>query len=116
MRHWKPIMIENSRIPIWLSYISPISIGAIALGVIVFSKDEMDERTKRHETIHFQQYLETLFIGFLIFYLLNWLWNTIRFQSGSIAYKNLKAEVEAYGNEDDEDYLANRKRWRWMWE
>ena len=57
MKNWKPIMIENSRLPVLLSYFAPITIGAITLGFIVFSRDEMTERTKRHETIHFQQLL-----------------------------------------------------------
>jgi hypothetical protein len=58
MRNWKPIFVENSKIPIWLSKIAPIEIGAITLGFIVFSRGEISERTKRHETIHFQQFLE----------------------------------------------------------
>ena len=58
MKHWKPLFIENSKIPVWLSYIAPIDISAITLGPIVISRDEMSEITKRHETIHYQQYLE----------------------------------------------------------
>ena len=57
MRLWKPWFIENSKIPVWLSYIAPIDIGAITLGPIVISRHEMSEATKRHETIHYQQYL-----------------------------------------------------------
>ena len=72
MRNWKPIYIENSRILVWLGYLVPIKIQAIALGVIVISKDEMSEVTKNHETIYFQQYLETLFLGFFILYFWDW--------------------------------------------
>ena len=72
MRNSKPIYIENSRILVWLGYLVPIKIQAIALGVIVISKDEVSEVTKNHETIHFQQYLETLFLGFLILYFWDW--------------------------------------------
>ena len=114
MKHWKPIMIENSRIPVWLSKISPIEIGAITLGVIVLSRGQMDERVRRHETIHFQQYLELLFIGFLIIYLYDFIRNYIRFRSGEIAYMMLRAEREAYAHDDDPDYLANRVRWAWL--
>jgi len=108
-------MIENSRIPVWLSYLAPISIAAITLGFIVISKNEMDETTRRHETIHFQQYVDTLFIGFVLIYIFNWLWNLMRYGNGAVAYRMLLAEQEAYANEDDEDYLMNRKRWRWLW-
>ena len=72
MRNWKPIYIENSRILVWLGYLVPIKIQAIALGVIVISRDEMSEVTKNHETIYFQQYLETLFLGFFILYFWDW--------------------------------------------
>ena len=50
MKLWKPLFIENSKIPVWLSYIAPIDIGAITLGPIVISRDEMSKATKRHET------------------------------------------------------------------
>ena len=82
MRNWKPIYIENSRILAWLSYLAPISIQAITLGVIVISKDEMSEVTKNHETIHFQQYLETLFLGFLILYFWDWFIGLVKYKDG----------------------------------
>ena len=68
MKNWKPLFIENSKIPVWLSYLAPIDIGAITLGPVVISRGEMSEQTKRHETIHFQQYLELAFVGFLVMY------------------------------------------------
>ncbi len=116
MRNWRPIFIENSRIPVWLSYISPIDIGAITLGFIVLSREEMDARVRRHETIHFQQYLETLFIGFILLYAWDWILNRIRFGDGEIAYYAIRSEIEAYENEEDEDYLQNRIRWAWIFE
>jgi len=114
MREWKPKFIENSKIPVWLSYVSPINIGAITLGPIVISRDEMSESTKRHETIHFQQYLEMLFIGFLILYPLYWIINVCRGMGGSEAYYNIPFEIEAYANQDSTDYLLNRKRYTWI--
>jgi len=114
MKNWKPIMIENSRLPVILSYFAPITIGAITLGFIVFSRDEMTERTKRHETIHFQQFLETGFIGFLFIYLIDWLVGLIKYRNGQIAYYEIRAEREAYDNDEDEDYLSTRKRWAWL--
>ena len=58
MKNCKPIFIENSRVPKWLSVFAPITIGAIALFPFVFSRHIMAERTKTHETIHFQQQLD----------------------------------------------------------
>jgi hypothetical protein len=115
MKGWKPWFVENSRIPIWLSYISPITIGAITLGFVVCARGEMDERTRRHETIHFQQFVETLFFGFLILYLWDFLWGYVRYGNGGIAYQNIRAEREAYLFDMEEGYLDVRKRWKWIW-
>ena len=96
MKHWKPIFIENSKIPVWLSYVSPISIGAITVGFVVFSRDKMSEQLKRHETIHYQQFLELGFLGFLFLYLFFWLKNLSKGMSGSKAYYEIPFEKEAY--------------------
>ena len=114
MKKWTPFFFENSRIPILLSFFAPISIGAITLGIVVFSKGEMDETTKRHETIHMQQFLETFFIGFVLLYLWDYLFNRLRGLPGGASYRLIRAEIEAYDNEDDENYLQNRKRWKWL--
>ena len=115
MRNWKPIYIENSRILAWLSYLAPISIQAITLGVIVISKDEMSEVTKNHETIHFQQYLETLFLGFLILYFWDWFIGLVKYKDGQKAYLSIRAEQEAYKNQENLEYLpTDRKRWCWL--
>ena len=114
MRNWEPLFIENSRIPVWLSYLAPIDISAITLGPIVISRNEMSERTKNHETIHFQQYLETLFIGFLILYLWDWILGLIKYRDGKVAYFMIRAEQEAYQNDENQEYLSTRKRWAWI--
>ena len=95
MKQWKPLFIENSKIPVWLSYLAPIDIGAITLGPIVISRGEMSEDTRRHETIHFQQFLELAFVGFVILYYGFWLWNLIRGGDGESAYYNIPFEKEA---------------------
>ena len=115
MRNWKPIYIENSRILAWLSYLAPISIQAITLGVIVISRDKMSEVTKNHETIHFQQYLETLFLGFLILYFWDWFIGLVKYKDGQKAYLSIRAEQEAHKNQENLEYLpTDRKRWCWL--
>ena len=104
MKNWKPFFIENSKLPVWLSYLAPIEIGAITLGFLVISRGEMSETTRRHETIHYQQYLELLFIGFLLIYFYDYIRNLLRGMSGQEAYYNLRAEKEAYSNHDDVDW------------
>ena len=113
MKLWKPWFFENSKIPVWLSYVSPINISAITLGPIVISKGEMSEKTKRHETIHYQQYIDVLFVGFWPLYLFYWGLNLLSGMSGSEAYRNIPFEIEAYGNDHNESYLQNRKRYAW---
>ena len=109
----KPWFFENSKIPVWLSYFAPISIGAITLGPFVISRDEMSETTKRHETIHWQQYIELGIIGFVILYFAYWLFGMIKYRDGSIAYRQIPFEQEAYSNHEDTVYLLNRKRYHW---
>ena len=114
MKNWKPIFVENSLVPRILSFVSPISIGAITLGFIVFCRGTLSERTRRHETIHFQQFLETLFIGFWFLYLYDWIKGCIVYKNAKTAYYMIRAEQEAYNNEKDALYLKRRKRWEWI--
>ena len=92
MKKWKPLFVKNSCVPRLLSKMAPINIGAITIGFVVFCAGVPSERVRRHETIHFQQYLETLFIGFLLIYL----WDYVRLRSkgktGRDAYLLLRAE------------------------
>lgn len=111
----KPIMVENSKLPIFLSKFAPIEIGAITLFPFVFSRGEMSEETKRHETIHFQQYLETFVVGFLLLYLWDYTVSILKGVKGPEAYRSIRAEIEAWDNDSKKDYLENRKRWSWIW-
>lgn len=114
MKKWKPIFIENSLLPRLLSRLAPIEISAITLGFIVFGDAKMSEKTRRHETIHFQQFLETLFIGFILLYATDYVYNFAKHRDGKVAYGKIRAEQEAYEYDEDEEYLINRKRWRWL--
>ena len=109
----KPIFIENSKVPVWLSYLSPIDIGAITLGPLVLSRGLISEVTKTHETIHWQQYIDLAIIGFPILYLVYWLAGLIKYKDGSKAYYQIPFEQEAYNNEENRYYFIARKRWAW---
>tara|TARA_Y100001973_G_C5150480_1_gene307830 strand:+ start:264 stop:611 length:348 start_codon:yes stop_codon:yes gene_type:complete len=108
-----PIFIENSKIPVWLSYLSPINITAITLGPVVLSRGVMSEDTRRHEAIHWEQYKELLIVGFLILYLFFWVKNLLSGFNGKGAYMNIPFEKEAYENHSDRGYLVHRKRYSW---
>ena len=115
LKNSKPLFVENSRIPKYLSWIAPININAITLGPIVLSQGTISEQTKRHETIHWQQYIETLIIGFLFLYLLFWLYGLIKYRGdGKKAYAQIPFEQEAYHKDIYIDYLEKRKRFTWL--
>ena len=110
-----PIFIEDSKIPAWLSKIAPIDIWAITLGPLVICRGKLSEQTKRHETIHYFQYKELWFVGFLIVYLLDFLYAAIITKKGFTreAYLAIRFEQEAWDKDDDLDYLPNRKEYAW---
>ena len=114
MREWKPKFIENSKVPVWLSHISPINIGAISFGFWVWSRGNMRASTKTHETIHYQQQLELLFVLQWILYVLFYLVGLVRYRNGVQAYRENPFEREAYNHDDEADYLKNRKRYKWL--
>lgn len=109
----RPWFFENSKIPVVLSKLAPIEIGAITIGPLVFSRGEMSDITKNHEAIHWQQYIETGILGFIILYYAFYLMNYIRYRDGKIAYYMIPFEKEAYDNDENLEYLENRERWTW---
>ena len=116
MRRLKPFFFENSRVPVLLSKLAPIEISAITLFCLVYSRGEISEKTKRHETIHFQQYLETLVVGFLLIYLYDYLYAAILKRKGFTrdAYLAIRFEQEAYDKDKDVNYLETRARFAWL--
>ena len=114
LRSSRPWFFENSKIPVWLSYLAPIDIGAITIGPLVFSRGEMSDETKNHETIHWQQYIETGIIGFVILYYAFWFFNLLKYRDGKRAYYEIPFEREAYVHDWNLNYLETRKRYAWM--
>ena len=110
---WRPIFIENSKVPVILSYVSPIDIWAINLVFFVFCRGEISKETKVHETIHYQQWLELFIIGFLILYPAFWIRNLFKGMNPAEAYRYTPFEVEAYDNQAVDNYLKNRRRYEW---
>ena len=108
-----PIYIENSKLPVLLSYIAPINIWAISFGIWVWCRGEMDEETKRHEAIHFWQQVELLVVFQWILYGLFWLIGRVKFRDGELAYYQNPFEIEAYENDKDPDYLSKRQWYSW---
>ena len=113
MKNLKPIFIENSKLPAWLSKIAPIDVWAFSAGPFVVCRGELSEKTKTHETIHFLQQLEMLFVLQWILYGLFYVIGRFTKGSWKAAYYGNPFEVEAYANDLDSDYLEERKFWAW---
>lgn len=114
LKKLKPICYENSKLPIWLSRFAPIDIWAISLGPFVFCRGLMSPVTRRHETIHFQQQIELMFVGFYLLYIVSFFINLIRLRDGRQAYMSIPFEREAYKNEMSVGYPSKRKRYSWI--
>ncbi len=114
MKNWKPIFIENSRIPVWLSKLAPIEIHAISIGWFVWCRSVMSPVTRRHESIHFQQQLELFFLGFYLLYALSYLYNLVKYRNGAVAYREIIFERESYSNDCVKNYLKTRPRYAWV--
>ena len=114
MKDWKPIFIPNSRVPVWLSKFAPIEISALSFGPFVWGRDEIEERIRVHETIHFQQQLELLFVFQWVLYAAFWLIGVIKYRDAKQAYYNNMFEREAYAHDKFSSYLRIRPRYNWM--
>jgi hypothetical protein len=109
-----PLIFENSKVPVWLSKIAPIEINALSFFVFVFARGDLDERVRRHETIHYKQQLEMLFIFQWIMYGYFHLKGILSGFKGSEAYYLNPFELEAYDNDEKADYLIKRKPYAWV--
>lgn len=86
--------------------------SAINLFGILFVRKNarLSEKTLNHERIHTAQWRELWYVGFLLWYLVEWL---IRLPFGN-AYRNISFEREAYANDDNSTYLETRNRFAFV--
>ena len=82
---------------------------AINLFGLIFARTKLSDIDINHERIHTAQMKELLFIFFYIWYLIEWLIRFLIYQNASKAYENIQFEKEAYNNQDNLEYLNNRK-------
>lgn len=116
MRNWEPIFIEDSKVPVILSKVAPLEIGAISFGWWVWSRAKIGPVLRRHEAIHFQQQLELGFLFQWLLYVLFWLVGLFVYKfDGYKAYRENPFEREAYANDRKTKYLSEtRKRYAWV--
>jgi len=79
------------------------------------SRLEKDEvRLMRHETIHFWQQIELLFIFHWLLYGLFYVVARAKGHCHWIAYRYNPFELEAFDNDPDTDYLKKRRAFAWL--
>lgn len=82
--------------------------------LFVKSGKTIKEVDLNHESIHSEQWKELWYIGFILLYVCEWIWNVFKYKFDTDkAYKNLRFEREAYANEKDSEYLEKRNRFAW---
>ena len=98
-------MILNSIIPFGRHFY------AVNLCGVVFAKHRLSPSEHRHEHIHTLQQRELLFVGFFVWYVLEWLVRLLQYRNATQAYFNISFEREAYAHENDKDYERRRRRY-----
>lgn len=97
-------------------FIIPRGYIGLSIGPFIFVRERSmlkNYKLINHETIHFYQQLELLFVFHWILYGLFFLRGILRGLSAADAYKNNPFELEANRNEDDFTYIFKRKPYAW---
>ncbi|MVX37239.1 hypothetical protein [Myroides sp. LoEW2-1] len=79
----------------------PKGYAALTLYPFIFVRKEEHKQNKillNHERIHLRQQKRLFVIGFLIWYLLEYLFLLLKFRNHDKAYRNISFEKEAYTN------------------
>lgn len=71
----------------------------------------MTEKMLNHERIHTVQMKEMLYVPFYVWYFVEWLMEVFRYGRG--AYATNTFEREAHANDDNLNYLNERKPYAW---
>lgn len=83
---------------------------AINLFGVLFAKGPCGPVTINHERIHTAQIRELAYIGFYLWYLVEWIVRMVQYRGRWMqAYANISFEREAYANQRDMAYLSRRR-------
>lgn len=74
----------------------------------------LTNRTVNHELIHTAQMRELGYIGYYLWYGIEYLIIRLFHKKQGNAYHDVSFEEEAYANEKDMTYLQNRKHYAWF--
>ena len=82
---------------------------AINLFGFIVARRPLTDTELRHERIHSRQQLELLYVGFLLWYGVEWLYHYARLRDAWQAYRSIRFEREAYHHQNDPGYLRRRR-------
>ncbi len=100
-------VIHIKRIPFGKDFI------AINLFGLILSTQRLSTTDLNHELIHTAQQRELLYIGFYIWYIIEWLCLLAKYRNGLDAYFHIRFEQEAYRHQNDLEYLKKRKHYHY---
>lgn len=92
----------------------PKGFKCINLFGILFCRKQLNTIDINHESIHTKQGWELLWIGFYLWYMIEYLIRLIIYRDSHTAYRNISFEREAYFNQSDLSYLDRRKHYSWV--
>lgn len=97
-------------------YLPPKGFAAINLFGVLFVRygTKLSEQTMQHESIHTKQMREMFYLFFYLWYGLEWLFRLAQHRNTMTAYYNISFEREAYANQNNSNYLNERKSWAWV--
>jgi hypothetical protein len=106
-----PFIFKNSWVPKAFSWF--MGVEAITFFPCIFVRGEGNKTLLRHEMVHIRQQLELFIIGFYLLYVVEFVWAICKYRNFTDAYKSIRLEREAYGNQYDEHYLKYRPAYAW---
>lgn len=80
--------------------------------IFVHKGARMSEEDFNHEYIHLRQQRELWFVGFYLWYGLEWAIKSLRYRHN--AYRDISFEREAYLYDNMPTYLEHRRKFAWM--
>lgn len=97
-----------------LPFIKKLGIVGITLYPFIFVssvKQLSNKITINHEKIHLRQQLELLIIPFYFIYMFEYIIGLFVYGNRHDAYKQISSERESYTNDNNLNYLNDRKIW-----
>ena len=89
---------------------------AINLFSIIFTIQELSAVELNHERIHTAHQRELFFVGFYLWYVVEWLFLLVKFRNGIKAYFNIRFEKEAYNGTTTDKNNSSSIKYEYFYE